>query len=54
MLQSLKEKILTTITVHPKLVTLGIGLVTTFSISIVLGATDFQQAHAILAPPCNY
>jgi len=51
---SLKDKIMNAVLARPKLAILGISLAITFSISAVYGVTDLQQAHAILAPPCNY
>ena len=52
---SFKDKIMNITISHPKIATLGIGLAITFSISLVLGATDFQQTHALVAPlKCKY
>jgi hypothetical protein len=43
---SLKLKIVNAITVHPKLVTFGIGLGITFAIGTALGMVEPQQAQA--------
>jgi len=43
MLKSLKEKLLSTITTHPKLVTLGIGLAITFVVGTAIGMLDHNQ-----------
>ena len=43
MLKSLKEKLLSTITTHPKLVTFAIGFAVTFTIGTVLGI--LEQGH---------
>jgi len=42
-LKSLKEKLLSTITTHPKLVTLGIGLAITFVVGTAIGMLDHNQ-----------
>lgn len=46
MIMSIKDKIINIITKHPKAVTLGIGLVTTFAIGTILGMIDHSQAFA--------
>ena len=47
MFKYIKEKLLSTVTAHPKLVTLGIGLAITFGLGIISGIGNTQQAHAI-------
>jgi hypothetical protein len=47
MFKSLKEKVLNSITAHPKLVTFGIGLAITFVIGTAIGMVDHNQAFAI-------
>jgi hypothetical protein len=46
MFKSLKEKVLNSITAHPKLVTFGIGLAITFVIGTAIGMVDHNQAFA--------
>jgi hypothetical protein len=46
MFKSLKEKVLNSITAHPKLVTFGIGLAITFVIGTAIGMVDNNQAFA--------
>ena len=43
----LKDKIMNTITAHPDLVTLGIGLAITFVVGTAIGMLDHNQAFAI-------
>jgi hypothetical protein len=43
----LKEKILNTITTHPKIAIFGIGLAITFVIGTAIGMVDHSQAHAL-------
>lgn len=43
---SLKDKILNTITAHPKLVTFGIGLAITFVVGTAIGMVEPQQVSA--------
>ncbi len=50
MLKSIKEKLLSTVTAHPKLVTLGIGLAITFGTTLVLGLVSPHQVYADGAP----
>jgi hypothetical protein len=50
MLKSIKEKLLSTITAHPRFVTLGIGLAVTFGIGITSGIFD-HQANAMIDDP---
>jgi uncharacterized membrane protein len=45
---SLKDKIMNTITAHPKLVTFGIGLVITFVIGTAIGMVEHNQAFGFL------
>ena len=47
MLKSLKEKVSSTITAHPTLVTFGIGLSVTFVIGTAIGMLDHQQVFAV-------
>jgi len=48
MFKFLKEKLLNSITIHPKLATLGIGLAITFVIGTAIGMVDHsQQVFAI-------
>jgi hypothetical protein len=42
-LKSLKEKLLNTVTAHPKLVTLGIGLAVTFAIGTAIGMVELHN-----------
>ena len=42
MFKYLKEKLLNTVTAHPKLVTLGVGLAITFVIGTTMGMVDHQ------------
>jgi hypothetical protein len=42
MFKSIKEKLLSTITAHPKLVTLGIGLAVMFIFGTAIGMVDHQ------------
>jgi hypothetical protein len=49
MFKSIKEKLLSTITAHPRLVTLGIGLAITFVIGTAIGIVDNNQAFAFVA-----
>jgi hypothetical protein len=44
---SLKQKMLNVITQHPKIVTLGIGLVIATMVGIGMGAVDNHMAYAI-------
>jgi hypothetical protein len=46
MFKSLKEKVSSSITAHPRLVTFGIGLAITFVIGTAIGMVDHQQAFA--------
>ena len=46
MFNSIKEKLLTAITAHPRLVTLGIGLAVTFVIGIAIGMVDHSAFAA--------
>jgi hypothetical protein len=43
---SIKDKIMNTISAHPKLVTFGIGLAITFVIGTAIGMVDHNQAFA--------
>ena len=48
MFKFLKEKLLNSITIHPKIATLGIGLAITFVIGTAIGMVDHsQQVFAI-------
>jgi len=47
MFKYLKEKLLNTVTAHPKLVTLGVGLAITFVIGTAIGMVDHQQVFAL-------
>jgi uncharacterized membrane protein len=44
---SLKGKIMDIITVHPRLVTFGIGLTITFVVGTAIGMVDHNQVFAI-------
>jgi hypothetical protein len=44
MFKAIKEKLLTSIKSHPKLVTLGIGLAITFGISLAIGVVAPHKA----------
>ncbi len=46
MFKTLKEKVMGTITAHPKLLTLGIGLAVTFVIGTAMGLVDHSLAFA--------
>lgn len=46
MLDSIKEKLLSTITAHPRLVTLGIGLAVTLVVGTAIGLVDHQSVFA--------
>jgi hypothetical protein len=46
MFKSLKEKVLSSITAHPKLAIFGIGLAITFVVGIAIGMVDDQQVFA--------
>jgi uncharacterized membrane protein len=46
MFKLLKEKLLSSITAHPKLVTFGIGLAITFVVGTAIGLVDHNQAFA--------
>jgi quinol-cytochrome oxidoreductase complex cytochrome b subunit len=48
MFKYLKEKVLSSITAHPKLVTFGIGLVITFVIGTAIGMVEHNQALGFL------
>ena len=43
MIMSVKDKVLNTITSHPRLVTLGIGLTVTFVVGTAIGMVDHGQ-----------
>jgi hypothetical protein len=45
---SLKDKIMNKITAHPKLTTLGIGLVITFVVGLAIGAVDNNVVFAAI------
>jgi len=49
---SLKDKIISAIASHPKLVTFGIGLAVTFVIGTAIGLSDQNQAFAISEQHC--
>ncbi len=49
---SLKQKIINTITVHPRLVTFGIGLAITFVVGTAIGMISPEQVSAT-GPRCN-
>jgi hypothetical protein len=44
---SLKDKIMNMVLVHPKLVTLGIGLAITFVVGIAIGMLDHNKTFAV-------
>jgi hypothetical protein len=46
MFKYLKEKVLNSITAHPKLAMFGIGLAITFMIGTAIGMVDDQQVFA--------
>ena len=43
---SIKDKIVNSICVHPRLTIFGIGLAVTFAVGMVLGLADNSQAYA--------
>jgi len=45
---NIKQKLSNTLTAHPKLITLGIGLAITFVIGTAIGMVDHQQVFAVL------
>jgi hypothetical protein len=47
MIKSIKEKVLSTVTAHPRLVTFGIGLAVTFVVGTAIGMVDHNQVFAI-------
>jgi hypothetical protein len=49
MFKSLKEKVLNSITAHPKLVTFGIGLAITFVIGTAIGMLEHHNLADALA-----
>ena len=50
-LQCLYNKILSAITAHPKIVTLGIGLAITFVIGTAIGMVENNSVFAIIKYP---
>ena len=46
---SIKQNLISVITVHPKLVTFGIGPDITFVIGTAIGMVEAQQAHAFVS-----
>ncbi|HXS60983.1 MAG TPA: hypothetical protein VN703_09270 [Candidatus Sulfopaludibacter sp.] len=50
MFKSIKEKVLNSITAHPKLLTFGIGLAITLAIGTISGSVDNSQAYAFMCP----
>jgi hypothetical protein len=53
MFKSLKEKVIDSITAHPKLAILGIGFAVTFVIGSAIGVIETQQANAFI-PVCQH
>ena len=47
MLIPIKEKLLSTITAHPKLITFGIGLAITFAVGTAIEMLDHQQVSVV-------
>jgi len=43
---SLKQKLLNTVSAHPKLVTFGLGLAITFAVGAAIGMLDVHSAAA--------
>ena len=43
---SIKQKILNTLSTHPKLAALGIGLAITMAVGMIIGMTEVDQAYA--------
>jgi hypothetical protein len=54
MFKTLKEKVLNTITAHPKLVTLGIGLAITFVVGTAIGMIDHNNIPEALYNKSSY
>lgn len=46
-MSSLKQKIINTITAHPKIAIFGIGLAITFVVGTAIGMVEHNQAFAI-------
>ena len=54
MFKSLKDKVLDTVTAHPRLVTLGIGLAVTFVIGTATGMVDHEAFAAQIIAQHNH